>query len=445
VVEIPSGRSLTHAGLVAAVAGRTDQLAACLRSDGRGRVVAVEHGTPEGVDLLVDVLACAAAGAVALVRNAAHPDAVWQQQCVAAGPAAVLRPGRAPAAPAAPAAAHQGHLHPDAFQLVATSGSTGAPKLVQLTQHGTLGAAAVYGARVPLAPGETVAVPQSLATVGALPSGVLPALLTGGTAVLGHGWGVRTFVRALADHDAAFAMAVTGWWQACLAATWPPLPRLRVLGVGGAPWQHLVREIHRRLPRAEILGNYGLTETHGPALQVSTGERADVDGVAGRPVPGIEAEIRDGELWLRGPLVTPGYLDGRHHLDADGWLRTGDVAEAVEGGWIRVIDRADDLVNVGGRKVYPAEVEVVIRRVPGVVDCAVVRTDGTVDRRRLAAFVQAGPDGPLAPDVRRAVREGVGSHAVPTVVELVDSLPRTGSGKVDREALRRQVSASGAT
>jgi acyl-CoA synthetase (AMP-forming)/AMP-acid ligase II len=460
-VDAATGRDASYAALAERVTRRAREVSDALAAgpgprDGGPRrpVAAVEHGTPEGLDLLVDLLAVAAAGAVALVRNPAHPDEVWRQQCAAARPVVTLRPGEVAAIPAAGSALS---LHPDTYQLVATSGSTGAPKLVQLTQPGTLAAAEVYRRRLPLPPGGTVAVPQSLATVGALPSGVLPALLTGGTAVLGHGWGVRTFLDALARHEAVFAMAVTGWWQACLTAPWPPLPALRVLGVGGSPWHHLLPELRRRVPDAEVLGNYGLTETHGPALQVSTAEVADASGITGRPVAGLEAQVRDeaggsrppgerGVLWLRGPLVTPGYArpGGPAGPDRDGWLCTGDVATAAADGWVRVVDRADDLVNVAGRKVYPAEVEAVLRKVPGVADCAVVRSDAPADRRRLGAFLVAGPAGVDVAAARRAVREGVGSHAVPARLDVVAALPRTGSGKVDREELRRRLSAPAA-
>jgi acyl-coenzyme A synthetase/AMP-(fatty) acid ligase len=210
----------------------------------------------------------------------------------------------------------------------------------------------------------------------------------------------------------------------------------------------------------EVLGNYGLTETHGPALQVSTREVADASGITGRPVAGLEAEVRDeagarqrpgerGVLWLRGRLVTPGCTgpddaDDTGGPDRAGWLCTGDVATSGSDGWLRVVDRADDLVNVAGRKVYPAEVEAVLRGVPGVADCAVVRSDAPAGRRRLGAFLVAGPAGVDVATARRAVREGVGSHAVPGRLEVVAVLPRTGSGKVDREALRRRLSAPAA-
>jgi acyl-CoA synthetase (AMP-forming)/AMP-acid ligase II len=466
-VDAATGRGESYAALAELVARRAREVSAALaatsppRDGGHGRpVAAVEHGHPEGVDLLVDVLAVAAAGAVALVRNPAHPDEVWRRQRGTARPVVTLRPGEVH--PIGSAAARL-PLHPSTYQLVATSGSTGEPKLVQLTHSGTSAAAEVYRGRVSLRVGEAVAVPQSLATVGALPSGVLPALLSGGTAVLGHGWGVRTFVAALARHEAVFAMAVTGWWQACLAAPWPPLPALRVLGVGGSPWHHLVPEVQRRVPHVEVLGNYGLTETHGPALQVSTREVADAAGITGRPVAGLEAAVRDeagarqppgqrGVLWLRGPLVTPGCIGpdgpagpvGSSGPDRGGWLCTRDVVTAGRDGWLRVVDRADDIVNVAGRKVYPAEVEVVLRRVPGVADCAVVRSDAPADRRRLGAFVVPGPAGVDVAAARRTVREALGSHAVPASLDIVTGLPRTGSGKVDREALRRRLNAPAA-
>lgn len=461
VVELASGAATTYAGLEHQVTSRIRALQEALgpgtAHDATAKpVIAITPHGPEGVATLAGVLACGAVGGVAIVGNSAHPGALWRRQLAAAGARWVLHVDGtvnplAAGVDGRPTAAAT-------YQVVATSGSTGVPKLVQLTDHGTLIATDVYRQRLHLRTGETVAVPQSLASVGALPSGILPALLDGGTAILAGGVGIGTFIRGLTEHDAVFAMAVTGWWQACLRSTaLPALPRLRLLGVGGSPWQHLVPAIRAWLPTVVVVGNYGLTETHGPALQVTSVETSRFAEVTGRSVGGVEAEVRDisnrvvptgepGLLWLRGDLVTPGYLlasdiDADTDLtqpDDDGWLCTGDMATADSDGWIRVSGRVDDLVNVGGRQVYPAEVESALHAHPDIADCAVVASDGPPSDRHLDAFVVTSSGSVLDPAaVRTWVAEQVGGHAVPRFVELMIGLPVTSNGKVDRVALRQ--------
>jgi acyl-CoA synthetase (AMP-forming)/AMP-acid ligase II len=457
LVDPAGGAPVRYRQLVRLVDRRTEDLRSAIDRlpGGGGRpIVAVHPGEAEGVALLIDLLALAEAGGVALVRNVAQPGRAWTEQVRAAAPDALLQPGGVlrPRSVATRTTDPGRALDPRTYQLVATSGSTGAPALVQLTVTGTLAASAVYLDRLPFLAGRAVAVPQSLATVGALPSGVLPALQVGGTAVLCAGVGLRTFLDALARHDVAFAMAVTGWWEACLRArSWPALPGLAVLGVGGAPWRHVVAPLRDRVPHVDVLGNYGLTETHGPAVQLLVPRQEPTPRHDGVPVGDLSAEVRDGQdgavavgrrgvLWLRGPLVAPGYVGpGRvAETDADGWLRTGDVAVMDRAGRVTVVDRADDLVNVAGRKVYPLEVEAVLREVGGWT-CAVVPTAGPPRGRRLVAHVVADPtDDGVVSRVRRLVRDELGSHAVPDVL-LIDDLPRTASAKVDRGALRART------
>mgnify|MGYP000066258465 CR=1 FL=1 len=457
VVEVSTSRVTTFEQLSALVDRQARALRAALGDPQPNRPVVAVTGTAETVETLASILACDQVGVVALVRPAPG-RATWFRQLAAAAPAVALASdGTVSPLPGGP---RRGGVDPDTYQVVATSGSTGVPKLVQLTDTGTLLATAVYRSHARISPGEAVAVPQSLATVGALPSGVLPAILDGGTAVLTAGGGIGSFLEGLVEQPVVFAMAVTGWWQACLRARGlPQVPGLRLLGVGGSAWQHLVPGIQRWLPGAVILGNYGLSETHGPALQVTSAQTRRFTSVTGRAVGGLQVAVRDadgsevpagssGVLWLRGDLVTPGFLGGPVDAgpDTGGWLCTGDVAVLLEDSWVRVVDRADDLVNVAGRKVYPAEVEAALLGLAGVTDCAVVRSSGPAETRRLGAFVVreagVGPATVAEAGVRRQVIAAVGDHAVPSLVELVDDLPRTGNGKVDRRALQARLDAA---
>ncbi|MEM9133411.1 MAG: AMP-binding protein [Actinomycetota bacterium] len=214
---------------------------------------------------------------------------------------------------------------------------------------------------------------------------------------------------------------------------------------------------------AERLGltldeGYGLTETCAVAAS-SVGIEAPA-GSVGHLMPGIEARLVDGdgrdvlvgdagEVWARGPMVSPGYFtveaDGRARLvsnrDEDGWLRTGDVAVVDDGGFLSIVDRAKDLVIVSGFNVYPGEVEVVLQRHPAVAEAAVVgEADADTGEALVAHIVLAGAaaEAGEAPvdELLAHCRHQLARYKVPRRVEVHDVLPRGLAGKLRRLELR---------
>jgi len=178
-------------------------------------------------------------------------------------------------------------------------------------------------------------------------------------------------------------------------------------------------------------------------------------GTVGRPVPGFEVELRDragdpvpdgaeGELWVRGPTVTPGYLNRPEETErtlVGGWLATHDRALREPDGTYRHLGRADDMEMVGGITVSPLEVEAVLRTHPAVKEVAVAAvTDGT-GAGRLRAFVVPTtpvPDGGgLQDELIQLARERLAAFKVPRSVSLVPSLPRTPTGKLRRHLVRQ--------
>jgi len=159
----------------------------------------------------------------------------------------------------------------------------------------------------------------------------------------------------------------------------------------------------------------------------------------GRPVP----VGSPGEVCLRGSLVTTGYLDDPSATSqsiVDGWLRTGDVGRVDSDGYLYLLDRKKDMINRGGHKVFSAEVERVVRELPGVTDVAVVAAPDRTAGEAVAAVVVAGPDANLSPlAVKRWVRDRLADYAAPSVVRFVDALPHNAIGKVDKLALRRSL------
>jgi O-succinylbenzoic acid--CoA ligase len=181
-----------------------------------------------------------------------------------------------------------------------------------------------------------------------------------------------------------------------------------------------------------VIETYGLTESCGGVVY---------DGL---PLPGVEMRVNDeGGIELRGPTVMLGYRFDPEATKAaftdDGWLRPGDAGEIDAEGRLHVVGRVDDLVNSGGEKVWPQEVESALREHPGVAEVGV---GGRLDAewgQRVVAFVV--PVDPTAPPTLEELRDfagaRIGRHKAPRELVLVDELPHSSSGKLRRAALPR--------
>lgn len=177
------------------------------------------------------------------------------------------------------------------------------------------------------------------------------------------------------------------------------LPALRSLAYGGAPMPVTVLE--RALAAfgdTDFVNAYGLTETsstiavlgpddHRVALASDDSVVRARLGSAGRLLPTVEAEIRDGLLWVRGEQVSGEYAGLGSVLDEDGWFPTGDLAHVDDEGFLFIEGRADDTIIHGGENIAPAEIEEVLRRHAAVADCAVVGVPDDEWGQRIAAVV----------------------------------------------------------
>lgn len=232
---------------------------------------------------------------------------------------------------------------------------------------------------------------------------------------------------------------------------------------GGAPSPPaLVEEARRRLGAGYSI-RYSSTESGGVGL--ATGPEADDDEAlhtVGRPRPGVEARVADaedrplpdgevGELQLRSGAVMAGYAgDGPGGLDADataaaltadGWLRTGDLAERLPSGCFRLAGRRSEMYLRGGYNVFPMEVESVLGRSPAVAQVAVVpRADPVMGEVGVAVVVPAHPDRPpTLEELRAFAAPHLARHKLPEAVQVVDRLPLTAAQKLDRRALAGTV------
>jgi acyl-CoA synthetase (AMP-forming)/AMP-acid ligase II len=196
----------------------------------------------------------------------------------------------------------------------------------------------------------------------------------------------------------------------------------------------------------DFVNAYGLTETsstiavlgpedHRAAIAGDEAARRRL-GSVGRLVPGIEVEIRDGEIWVRGEQVSGEYLGREASTDADGWFPTRDRGWVDDDGYLFIEGRSDDTIIRGGENIAPAEIEDVLLTHPAVAEAAVVGVPDDEWGQRLAAAVVARPGTAVTQDeLRDFVRERLRSSKTPDVIAFRAELPHTDTGKLLRRAV----------
>jgi long-chain acyl-CoA synthetase len=343
-----------------------------------------------------------------------------------------------------PPASPPGPLDADAALVQLTSGTTGPPKPVVL-HHGTilalmdrvldtLGAKRLNRGRAPM----PNLVPLSLSLWAGIYN-VCFAFRVGAPVVLLERFEPRAFAALVARHHirsvvlppAAMAMLAD---DADLESL-EPLRLVRSITAPLSPFQ--ARRFHARFG-VDVLNSYGQTELGGEVIGWRASDLPAFGvtklGAVGRPHAGVEVRIVDGELEVRtgrtvGTDTTATSADNRLH--PDGWFRTGDLARIDDDGFVWIEGRVSEMINRGGLKVYPGEVEEVLRAVPGVVDAAVV---GAPDER-LGEVPVAFIVGPVDERLEARCRAELAPYKVPVRFVPVDQLPRTEVGKVIPGAL----------
>jgi fatty-acyl-CoA synthase len=213
--------------------------------------------------------------------------------------------------------------------------------------------------------------------------------------------------------------------------------------VGGAPMPEALLETWAARGTAIVQG-YGLTEAAPNVLCLPAGDAVRKIGCAGKPYPFVDVRLSDeSELEVRGPNVFPGYWRNEQAtaeaFTDDGWLRTGDIAEADDEGFYRIKGRLKDMYISGGENVYPAEVEAVLHEHPRVSDAAVVGVPHERWGEIGLAFVVA--DGVTDEELIEHCAERLARFKVPRSVKFVDEIPRNSLGKIQKQQLTVEVAA----
>jgi acyl-CoA synthetase (AMP-forming)/AMP-acid ligase II len=239
-------------------------------------------------------------------------------------------------------------------------------------------------------------------------------------------------------------------------------PSLRYLLSGGAPIApELVKKIMKTF-KCDYVQTYGMTET-SPYLTVSLlkeylrslpeEERFKYQAKTGKPFITVELKVVDengnevepnneqvGEIWVKGPTITPGYWNSPEETEAafeDSWLKTGDLAVIDSEGYVNIVDRKKDLIVTGGENVYSTEVEHVLYEHPAILEAAVIGVPDDRWGEAVKAIVVLRSGMVVTPDeLINFCKKKLAQYKAPKSVDFIDELPKTGTGKIFKKALK---------
>lgn len=427
-----------------------DAALAHLQAEGIGRGHVVAWLGHNAWDMVATLVACEKLGAVLLplnwrlaapelariVRHAGAsrllgtPDMealateVLQQSPLADGPADGIAPGD--------------------LLLVYTSGTTGEPKGALHTAAGLQANAVAAIAAQGFDAQTRVLSVLPLFHVGGLCIQTLPALAAGGRVLLHPRFEPGAWFDAVEQWKPTTSLLVPAVMRALVEhPRWAgaDLSSLNFVNSGSqiVP-RALIDAFHARgIPVAQV---YGATETGPVSIVLKPEEAMAHPGRAGRPALGVQVKLApDGEILLKAPNLMRGYhRSATPAFDADGWFHTGDLARVDADGFYEVVGRSKELIISGGENIHPAEIENLVAQLPGVAECAVV---GLPDARwgevPVLAVVPRPGAAPEPAALLAALAPQLARFKLPRRVVLVDSLPKTALGKVQRAQLSARL------
>ncbi|MEN3746215.1 AMP-binding protein [Sphingomonas sp. HF-S3] len=429
---------------------------------GKGDRVAVQAG--KSLDLVLLYLAALRIGAIYLPLNTGYTDQEITYFVGNADPVLLVRDdAREPlagvqvraisdlatfaAGTPPPAPAHDATAD-DLAAIVYTSGTTGVSKGAMISHGNLLANAEALVATWELAPADRLLHALPLFHIHGLFVALNTMLLAGGRTDLIPEFNPKAVLAGLSQ--ATLFMGVPTYYTRLLAESGldaESVSGVRAFICGSAPLTPQTFEAFEARTGHRILERYGMSECGIIASNPLRGER--IAGSVGRPLPGFDARIANGEaigvLEVRGPSVFGGYWrmpeKTRQEFRDDGYFVTGDVATIDPHGVIRIVGRDKDMIISGGLNVYPKEIEERINDLPGVVESAVIGLPHADFGEAVAAVVHArSPEDFDGAALIATLRGELAGFKLPKAVFVVPELPRNTMGKVQKAALRARYS-----
>jgi acyl-CoA synthetase (AMP-forming)/AMP-acid ligase II len=351
---------------------------------------------------------------------------------------------------------------PNAVKLLMyTSGTTGNPKGV-LHSHNTIMSEldAVIG-YWGITPDDVVLMPSPVTHITGYLYALETAFAAGAKVVLMDRWNAAEAVTLVERHGVTFSVGATPFLKELTAQAeerGTALPTLRLFMSGGAPVPpEVIHRANRAFKHCLAFRVYGSTEAPTITLGIRSRTEAELGATTDGRIVNHQVHIcdtatgaslsagEDGEICARGPELMLGYTDAQQTLesfDAEGYFHTGDLGRIVQDDFLTVSGRKKDLIIRGGENISPKEIEDVLHRHPAIQEAAVVAMPHARLGETVCAFVicATGQTVDVAILASWLEKAGLARQKFPERVELVDSLPRTASGKVQKNILRAQLS-----
>lgn len=340
-------------------------------------------------------------------------------------------------------------------QLLFTSGTTGEPKGVMHTSNTLIGTTMRFAERMGLGAHETVFMPSPLAHQAGYEYGALLSLLVGAPLVMQDVWDPQTARDLITEYEATYTFASTPFLAdlANLPGVKPgDLPSFRLFVTSGAPIPPAVVAAAQERLGITVVGGWGMSECG--ILTTTELSQHKVRESDGHALPGSEVRVVDeegremprgeeGRFQVRGTGLFVGYL-GRPDLyavDKEGWFDTGDLAQMDEEGYIRITGRQKDIVIRGGENIPVVEIENALYHMPDIADCAIVAMPDPRLGERACAFIQPTHFAQIDMERMRAhlAESGIAKSYWPERLEIVEEMPRTASGKIQKFVLRERA------
>ena len=352
----------------------------------------------------------------------------------------------------------------DISTIMYTSGTTGQPKGAIITHGMTFWNCVNLGGPAFISPSTVLLTVLPLFHTGGLNCYTNPVLHAGGTVLIMRVFDPGIALRLISDP--AFGInsffGVPSIYQ--FMAQHPSFEsadfgRLIIGGVGGAPMPVPLLKVWEARGVALQQG-YGMTETSPAVLTLDRDDAVRKAGSSGKPVlhtevrivrpDGTDADVGElGELWVKGPNVTPGYWnrpDANQSSFTDGWLHTGDATRVDDEGFYYIVDRWKDMYISGGENVYPAEVENVLHQIAAIAEAAVIGVpDPQWGEVGMAIVAIKSGQALNEADIHVHCAANLARFKCPRLIRFVDALPRNATGKIHKPTLRKIFSAASAS
>ena len=339
-----------------------------------------------------------------------------------------------------------------------TSGTTGRPKGVMLTNRNVAAIAEIWSESMEMDHEDRMHIVAPLFHCAASHVFSIPVIYKGGMVIIEETFSPEATIRTMEQQRATIFFGVPAMYSILLNTSSlkkADLSNLRLFCYGAAPMPYeLVKKVKSLFPDVKVQNLYGQTENSPGATTLKDQHALSKIGSVGEPLPQTAVQVMDefgkplpagqvGEIAVKGPQVMKGYLRNEEETARtikDGWMYSGDLGRFDEDGLLYIVDRKKDMIIRGGENVYPLEVEEVLYVIPEVLEAAVVSIPHEIYGEVAKAYIVLKEGNALTEQaVIDFCKSQLASFKIPTVIEFLDTLPRNASGKVLKTILRDPV------